>query len=359
MKRIVDLYTDADSQPPLEMRQAMLNAPMGLDLVGGDTATNQLEEKTAEMLGKEAGLFCPSGIMADLIGVLSYCNRGDEVILGDQSHIYNNEIGGVSALGGVFVRTVRNDKRGMMDPKEIAAAIRPDAGSLVKKDGAFLDTRRMNRYYNTGLVCIENTHNRSGGKSLSVEDHRQIAEVAHSRGIPVWCDGARFTNAAIIQGVSMAELAKDIDALCLGFGKTLGVYAGSVICGSADFIERARKWRYTLGGCLPMAGWWAAGCLWALEHMMERIPEYHANAKLLAEAVANMKGLSINPEEVKSQIVLFNVDCMTPEEFVARLARRGVLCWTTAGGVRMVTDNTIDRSDIEYAIEAISQALKE
>jgi len=352
MGRIVDLYTDGDSQPPIEMRQAMLNAPMGLDLVGSDTATNQLEEKAAEMLGKEAGMFCPTGIMADLISVLSYCNRGDEVIVGDQSHIYNNEIGGVSALGGVFVRTVRNDNRGMMDPKAIAAAIKPEPG-------AFVDTRRMNRYYHTGLVCIENTHNRSGGKALSMEDQRQIAEVAHSRGIPVFCDGARFTNAAVIQGVSMAELAKDIDALSLGFGKTLGVYAGSVVCGSADFIERARKWRYTLGGCLPMSGWWAAGCLWALEHMMEKIPEYHANAKLLAEAVANMKGLSINPEEVESQIVLFNVDCMTPEEFVARLAKRGVLCWTTAGGVRMVIDNTIDKSDIEYAIEAISQALKD
>jgi len=361
--RIVDLLTDADTLPPLGMRQVMSKEYKGLELAGTDTVTTLLEERVAKLLGKEAGMFCPTVIMGDLIAVLAYCNRGDEVIVGDQSHIYNNEIGGVSALGGVFVRTVRNDHRGMMSPKEIEAAIRPIPGAFVdtrqSKDHKVSPVPSSARYYHTGLVCTENTHQRSGGRSLSIEDQHQIAKVAHDRGMPVYCDGARFNNAALAQKVSVAELAKDIDAICFGFGKSLGVYAGSVLCGTADFIERALKLRYMLGGTLSRSGWWAAACLWALDHMQERIQEDHANAKLLAEGIANIKGLSINSDEVETQIVMFKVDCMKQEDFIVKLAKRKVLCWAIGERIRMVTDNTVTRSDIEYTIDAIQKVLKD
>jgi len=344
--KVIDLRTDADSQPCLEMRRAMIEAPMGLDLVGEDVATNRLEEKVAGMLGKEAGVFCPTGIMADLIAVMSYCNKGDEIILGSKCHIFANECGGVSGLAGVMTNIVSNNKKGMMDCREIEAAIRP------------VLPPPFDNYPRTGLICIENTHNRCGGTVLTVEDQRQIAAVAHSHRIPVWCDGARFANAAVYLGISFAELAKDLDAVSFGFMKSLGVYTGSVLCGSKDFINRARRNRYMLGGQLPMSGFLAAACMWALEHSVERIAEDHLNARTLAEAIANMKGLSINLETVQTNIVLFGVDCMSPEEYVIKLKNNGVLCWSFPGGIRMVIDNTINKLDIGFAIDSMNRALK-
>lgn len=175
----------------------------------------------------------------------------------------------------------------------------------------------------------------------------------------MWCDGARFANAAIYLGVSFAELAKDLDAVSFGFGKSLGAYTGSVLCGSVDFIKRSRRNRYMLGGQLPMSGFLAAACVWALEHSTDRIAEDHASARVLAEAIAGMKGLSIDLETVQTNIVLFNVECMTSEEYVAKLKKNGLLCWTVPGGIRTVIDNTIDRSDIEFTIDAMNRALKE
>ena len=347
MGRVVDLRTDADSQPPLEMRQAMIEAPMGLDLVGEDTATNQLEEKVAEMLGKEAGVFVPTGIMADLIPIMTCCQKGDEVILGDKCHVIANECGGASGVAGAMVHTVHNDDRGMMSPKEVEAAIRP------------VLPPPFDNYPRTKLICIENTHGRCGGTVLTIEDQQKIAEVAHRHGIPVWCDGARFTNAAIYLGVSFSELAKDFDAVSFGFMKSLGVYTGSVLCGSTDFVNRARRNRYMLGGQLPMSGFLAAACMWALDHLVDRIAEDHANAKVLAEAIANIKGLTINLERVQTNIVLFQVQCMPPEEYVVKLKNNGILCWTFSGGIRMVTDNTVNRSDIEFAIDVMNRTLKE
>ena len=347
MARVVDLRTDVDSQPPLEMRQAMIDAPMGLALVGEDLATNHLEEKTAELLGKEAGVFIPTGIMADLVPIMSCCDRGDEVILGNNCHVIMNECGAVSGLAGVMVHTVPNDKRGKISPKDVEAGIRP------------VLSPPFNNYPRTGLICLENTHNRSGGNVLTIEDQRQIAEVARRHEIPVWCDGARFDQAAVYLGVSFAELAKDLDAVSFGFMKSLGVYTGSVLCGSTDFINRARRSRYMLGGELPMSGFIAAACTWALDHMMDKVAETQTNARLLAEAIANMTGLSIDMETVQTNIILFQVNCMKPEEYAVKLKNNGVLCWTFPGGIRMVTDNTVNRSDIEYAIEAINRALKE
>ena len=347
MGRVVDLRTDADSHPPLEMRKAMLDAPMGLDLVGEDVATNELEEKVADLLGKEAAVFIPTGIMADLIPVMTCCAKGDEVILGDKCHIIANECAGVSGLAGAMVRTVPNDERGMMNPRDIEAAIRP------------VRSPPFENYPRTELICIENSHGRCGGTVLSIEDQRQIADVAHRHGVPVWCDGARFANAAVYLGVTFGELAKDLDAVSFGFMKSLGVYTGSVLCGSVDFIARARRYRYMLGGQLPMSGFIAAACTWALEHSVDRIAEDHDNARILAEAVANMKGLAINLERVHTNIVLFQVQTMAPEIYTAKLENNGILCWSYSGMIRMVTDNTVSSSDVQSAIDALNRSLKE
>jgi threonine aldolase len=329
------------------MRKAMFEAPMGLDLVGEDTMTNQLEAKTAELLGKEAGVFIPTGVMADLIPVVTSCARGDVVILGDRCHIITSECGGVSALTGALVHTIPNDKWGMMSPEDIEDALQSAYATAT------------GHCPHPKLVCIENTHVRCGGTVLTLENQRQIAEAAHRYGVPVWCDGARFINAAVYLGVSPAELAQDMDSVSFGFMKTLGVYTGAVLCGSADFIKQARRTRYMLGGQLPMSGFIAAGCLWALEHMMDRIPEDHANARLLAEAIASMKGVIIDLETVQTNIVMFRVPGMATSEFIARLKKNGLLCWPFQDKIRAVTDFTINRSDIEFAIDAVDRTLKE
>jgi threonine aldolase len=347
MGRVVDLRTDLDTQPPPEMRKAMYEAPMGLDLVGEDTMTNQLEAKTAEMLGKEAGLFISTGVMADLIPVLTCCDRGDMVILGDRCHIITSECGGISALGGTFIYTVPNDKWGMMNPAEIESALHL-ARSTITGHSPY-----------PKLVCIENTHVRCSGTVLTIEDQRRIAEVAHRYSVPVWCDGARFINAAVYLGISLAELAKDLDSVSFGYMKTLGAYTGAVLCGSADFIKRARRIRYMLGGQIPMSGFIAAGCIWALEHLVDRIAEDHTNARFLAEALANMRGVTIDLETIQTNIVMFHVPRIAAGEFVAKLKKNGVLCWPFQDQVRAVTDFTISRSDIEFAIDAINRALKE
>jgi len=176
----------------------------------------------------------------------------------------------------------------------------------------------------------------------------------------VWCDGARFAYAAAYLGISFAELAKDLDAITFGFMKPLGVPTGSVLCGSADFIGRARKNRYMLGGEMPTSGFITSACMWAMENSLDSLATDIANARVLGEAIANMKGLSINLKSVQTNIVLFKVDCMAPAEYAARLNKNGVLCWTLPGGlgIRMVTDNTVNRADIDYAIEIMNRALK-
>ena len=342
----VDLRTDADSEPCLEQRQAMLKAPMGLNLTGEDIVVNQLEEKAAEMLGKEAAVFTMTGIIADEMAVMSYCGKGDEVICGDKCHLITSECAASAALSGAMVHTVRNDDRGMMDPREVEASIIP------------AKPPSLDYAAHTKMIAIENTHNRCGGDVLTIDDQRQIVEVAHRHGVPVWCDGARFVNAAVYLGVTFGDLAKDLDSLVFGFGKCLGAYTGSVVCGPAEFVNRARRIRYMLGGSADMIGFLAAGCLWALEHSVDRVADDHANARFLAEAMANMKGLSIDLKKVQTNMVWFNVECMPNQEYVAKLKNNGILCWSLPGGIRMVTDNTIDRPDIEFTIDKMNQALK-
>ena len=347
MTKVLDLRTDANTEPPIEMKRAMFNASM--DSNGNDFITPKLEETVADLMGKESALFIPTGVMADLIPIMSYCGRGDGVIVGENCHVVASECGGASALAGAMIHSLPLDTHGMMNPKDLEMAIQPDSPP--------------HRLPPTKLICLENTQLRCGGTVLTAEDQRQIAEIANRHGVPVWCDGARFANAVIHLGISFAELAKDLDAISFGFMKSLGVYTGSVLCGATGFIERARRYRTMLGGSLPMSGFLAAGCLWALEHGIERIEEDHINARTLGEAIANMKGLNIDLNTVQTNILLFQTDCIPHEEYVARLEKHGVRCsvlsgWRGPVGIRMVTDASIDRQDIESVVTAMHRALK-
>lgn len=337
-ERIIDLRSDTVTLPTPEMRRAMAEAEVGDDLFGEDPTVNRLERMAAERMGKEAAVFVASGTMGNLVSLLAWCRRGDEAIVGSEAHVLHYEVAGAAGLGGIQLRPVRNDDRGMMDPGEIEATIR---GENI-------------HFPRTALVCIENTHNRCGGAALTPEDTAAIADVAHRHGIPVHLDGARIFNAAVALGVPVTDLTKDVDSVSFCLSKGLSAPVGSLVCGSADFVARARKMRKMVGGGMRQAGVIAAAGIVALEAMVDRLAEDHENARLLAEGLASIPGIVIDPTKVQTNIVIFEVASTNWADFARRLRERGVL--TTAigyGRLRMNTHYGITRADIEEALERI------
>lgn len=325
------------------MRQAIAAADLGDDVYGEDPTVKRLEEMAAALLGKEAALMTASGTMSNLTTLLTFCGRGDEAIVGSESHIVHYEAGGASALGGVAYRTVFNDKRGMLDPEDVESAIRGN---------------RLH-FPPTAVVCMENTHNRCGGSALTTEDMRSVANVAHARGVPVYVDGARIFNAAVARNTPVASLVEDIDAVSFSLCKGLAAPVGSVLCGSADFIVRARKIRQMLGGGMRQAGIIAAAGIVALETMIDRLAEDHANARVLANGLSNIPGVILDPSTVETNIVIFEVQGIDAVEFQARLAEAGVLTTDSgAGRIRMLTHYGISRADVEEAVEHVKAALQ-
>ncbi len=337
-ERVIDLRSDTVTLPTPEMRRAMAEAEVGDDVFGEDPTVNRLERMAAERMGKEAAVFVASGTMGNLVSLLAWCGRGDEAIVGSEAHVLHYEVGGAAGLGGIQLRPVRNDERGMMDPAEIEATIR---GENI-------------HFPRTALVCIENTHNRCGGAALTPEDTAAIAEVAHRHGIPVHLDGARVFNAAVALDVPVTELTRDVDSVSVCLSKGLAAPVGSLVCGSADFVARARKMRKMVGGGMRQAGVIAAAGIVALETMVDRLAEDHENARLLAEGLASIPGIVIDPSKVQTNIVIFQVVSMNPADFARRLRERGVL--TTAigyGRLRMNTHYGITRADVEEALERV------
>jgi threonine aldolase len=337
-ERVIDLRSDTVTLPTPEMRRAMAEAEVGDDVFGEDPTVNRLERLAAQRTGKEAALFVASGTMANLVSLLAWCGRGDEAIVGSEAHVLHYEVAGAAGLGSIQLRPVHNDERGMMDPAEIEATIRGENIHFAR----------------TALVCIENTHNRCGGAVLTPEDTAAIAEVAHRHGIPVHLDGARIFNAAVALGVPVTELTKDVDSVSFCLSKGLSAPVGSLVCGSAGFVARARKMRKMVGGGMRQAGVIAAAGIVALETMVDRLAEDHENARLLAEGLASVPGIVIDPAKVQTNIVIFEVTSMDPAEFAHRLRERGVL--TTAigyGRLRMNTHYGISRADIEEAVERV------
>ena len=345
--KVYDLRSDTVTHPTEEMRAAMARAEVGDDVMGEDPTVNQLEEMAAEMVGKEAAVLVASGTMGNLVSILAQTQRGDEVIAGNESHVFWNECGGASVLGGLQLRQVTNDYRGMMDPDEVDRAIRRP-GNI--------------HFPRSSLLCLENTHNRCSGGILTPSDTKALCDVAHAQGLQVHLDGARIFNAAIALEVPATELTKDVDDLTFCLSKGLSAPAGSLVCGDQDFVDRARKWRKAVGGGMRQVGVIAAAGIVALQTCVERLADDHANARRLAEGLAEIEGLSVEPDHIRSNIVFVEVDPSlgpTPD-FIRRMAEEGVrVSYPGERNFRMVTNRHVTAQDVDETVGMVSQVARE
>ena len=343
MKKI-DLRSDTITLPTKEMLDAIDRANLGDDVFQEDPTINQLEELAAKRFNKQAALFVPSGTMANLVAVLSHCQRGDEVILGDQAHTFLYEAGGISSFGGVHSRQLVNQADGTIAIDDIKHAIR-------KEDVHFPTTR---------LICLENTHNRCFGMPLSSDYVNSVAEVAKNDSILVHVDGARIFNAAVSLDTSVAELTHEIDSVSFCLSKGLSAPAGSLLCGSEDFIYRARRNRKALGGGMRQAGILAAAGIIALENMTERIADDHQNARALAEGISDIKGISIDLDKIQTNIIYFSLDHPKIESslFLDKMCEKNIHFFELGPSwYRLVTHNGISKDDVSNVVEEFRQLL--
>ena len=340
---MIDLRSDTVTHPSPEMREAMARAEVGDDVYGEDPTVKRLQELAAEMLGKEAALFVASGTMGNLCSLLAHCGRGDEVILGDESHIFHYEQGGASALGGMIYHTVPTSANGELPVGAIRNAIR-DA--------------RDPHAARPGVICLENTHNRRGGAVLSLDYMQQVKSLADERDLPVHLDGARLANAAVALGVPLSAITAHVTSVQLDLSKGLAAPVGGVIAGRRRFIEQAHRARKIVGGGMRQAGIIAAAGIVALDSMIERLVEDHEHARLLAAGLQQFQQITIDPESVQTNIVVFRLNdpAWSPASFIRALREQGVLI----GGfgderLRMVTHYGIDRADIDAAYAAVGR----
>jgi threonine aldolase len=343
--KIIDLRSDTITLPTEAMRQAMYQAEVGDDVYQEDPTVNRLELVAARMLNKEATLFTASGTMSNLVAVLAQTHPGDEIILGSEAHMFWYEVGGVSAFGGVVIHTVPNNPDGSMDPDTVVGAIRP----------------KNIHHPPTTLLCLENTHNRCSGAVLTPEYTSRICQLAHQHGLRVHLDGARIFNAAIALNVPASELTRDADSVCFCLSKGLSAPVGSLLCGTREFIDRARKWRKMAGGGMRQAGIIAAAGIAALETMIDRLAEDHATARHLALGLARIPGIDITPERIQTNIVMFQAPTLVPTpELIQRLDERGVKLIHRGGRwVRAVTHRLISTADIDEALSRIELLVRE
>jgi len=341
--KIIDLRSDTITLPTEEMRRAMYEAEIGDDVYREDPTVNRLEELAAEVVGKEAALLTTSGTMSNLLGVLANTRPGDEIIVGSEAHMLWYEVGGASVLGGVVIRTVPNDEDGKLDPADVEKAIRSENIHFPK----------------SALLCLENTHNRCGGAVLTCEYTEEISGLAHRHGLQVHLDGARIFNAAVALGVPARELTAPVDTVNFCLSKGLSAPVGSLFCGTREMVERARKWRKMLGGGMRQAGVIAAAGIVAIEKMVDRLAEDHANAGRLVEGLAQIPGFSVSLEKVPTNIVNFE---FPPEvsDFVIKIGEWGVKFLSRGGrSVRAVTNRMVGAEDIEEVLGRISRLVKE
>ncbi len=344
----IDLRSDTVTQPTPEMRKAMYEAELGDDVFGDDPTVNRLEELSAAKMGKEAAVFVASGTMGNLTSLLTHCGRGDEVIVGSEAHIFRYEAGGSSALGGIAQFQIPNNADGTLPLDKVEAAIR----------GSDQHEPR------TRLIAIENTHNRCGGTVLPPHYMREVRALADRRSLQVHLDGARVFNAAVALGVDVKELTQYVDSVTFCLSKGLSAPVGSVICGSKDFIARARRIRKQLGGGMRQAGVLAAAGIVALEKMIDRLAEDHANARRLAEGLADMPGFIVDLDRVQTNILFFELapDVKVDAEVVTqRMFEQKVKL--IGPGVhfrrfRAVTHAWVDRADIDHTLLAFRNAVR-
>jgi len=343
MTKPIDLRSDTVTQPGPEMRRVMAEAAVGEDLHHEDPTVNLLESRVAELLGKEAALFVPTGTMGNLISLKVHTQPGEEVILEEQSHIYDCELAGLSAVCGLLARPVRGDAQGMLHWEDVSGRIRP-----------LVYTRSQTR-----LICLENTHNFAGGTIPEQEQVVDLCRRAHDAGLKMHLDGARLANAAVATGRNMADLSTGFDSVMIDFAKGLASPAGAAVAGEATFIERARSIRKLLGGAIHQAGILAAACLYGLECMLPRLAHDHRKAKRLGEAIAELPGISLNPEQVVTNIVIARLENgLQPAPVCAALKERGVLVNVLEDGrLRFVTHCDVSHPEIDIAIRAIAEVV--
>ena len=341
---MIDLRSDTVTKPTEAMREAMATAEVGDDVLGEDPTVNRLQDRVASILGKEAGLFMPSGTMANQVAIKSHIQPGDEIIIDENAHIFYYECGAAAVISGGQFHCLGGEK-GILSAEIIHPAIRPE------------DIHQPP----TRLICLENSHNRGGGSIYTLENLVGIAQLAAKHDLRIHLDGARLFNAALAAKTTVKELAQKTDSVCVAFSKGLGAPAGSVLCGSARFIEKAMRFRKMLGGGMRQVGILAAACLYALDNNVERLEVDHQNAKRLAHGLAGMDGIRTDPELVVTNIVLFDVGftAMDADTFAERLAFEGVLLIpfgpTT---LRAVTHLDVTTADIDAALEIVQQFLK-
>ena len=334
--KLIDLRSDTVTQPTEEMRSVMAAAVVGDDVYGEDPTINKLQEMAAEKMGHEASLFVASGTMGNLIAILSHCERGDEVIVGDKAHTFLYEGGGLSALGGIHSCQLHNEPDGSIDIANLAGAIREDDPH-----------EPISR-----LVCLENTHNRCGGTYQSPEYTRQVVELSHSKGLHVHLDGARIFNAAIAQGIEVKELSKPVDSVMFCLSKGLCAPVGSMLCGSRKFINQAHRIRKMVGGGMRQAGILAAAGIIALEKMTCRLSEDHERARVLGEGLKSINGLLVKPPLTNMVFLTLNDSVTYPLDIIIdHLKRHGILVGITGPrSLRLVLHYWINDADIEYTI---------
>ena len=344
--RKVDLRSDTVTMPTMAMRQAMYDAALGDDVYGEDPTVNQLQAMAANRLGKEAALFVPSGTMANLVCLLAHCARGDEAIMGDRAHTFLFEAGSSAAVGGIHPATVPNQPDGTLPLAQLEAAIR-------SPNNDHLPPSR--------LICLENSHNRCGGAVLTPAYMLQVRELADRHGLAIHLDGARIFNAAAALGARVSVLAQHADSVSFCLSKGLAAPVGSLVCGSEVFVRKAKRQRKLLGGGMRQAGVLAAAGIVALETMTERLIEDQARAQQLAKGLAQLAGIRLDPEQVQTNIVIFEVDTgsISPEELVQALSLQGVKLGAIGGRrLRAVTHCDVDTQDIDYALSAVAEVLR-
>ena len=344
---MIDLRSDTVTLPSNDMKRFIIDSPLGDDVYGEDPSVNLLQNKIAKIFNKEAALFVPSGTMANLIAVLTHCNRGDEVILGDKSHIFYYEAGGISAFGGIHSHQLKNNDDGTININDIKTSIRALGNDHFPK---------------TKLICLENTHNACYGSPLNTEYFHDVKKVANKHDLSIHLDGARIFNAAIALNKSVDELTKDCDTISCCLSKGLSAPVGSVVLGTKAFILKAKHMRKALGGGMRQAGLIAAGGIFSLENMIDRIADDHVNAKELAYELHKIKTISINPEQVYTNIVfIYNKNTkISNKQLLNELEKNNIkIDYKGNSKFRLVTHSGFKKRDINSVVKVFKEILKD
>jgi len=341
---MIDLRSDTFTYPTKSMLDAMATAKVGDDVFQEDPTVQELENLAAEKTGKEAAVFVPSGTMGNLISVLSHCGRGDEILLGNKSHISLYEVGGVSALGGVHPRTLPNNDDGTISIEILEKGIRhPDIHSPP-----------------TRLICLENTHNLCQGSPIHPEYMMSVWNLAKKYGLKIHLDGARIFNAAVALKMPVSQLTEKVDSVMFCLSKGLSAPVGSLVCGSSEFIDKARKARKMVGGGMRQAGYLAAAGIVSLVNLVDRLQEDHENAKMLATQISQIEGIELDKSKIKTNIIFFKLTGLDGDAFLQQLEKKQIKILITdpdAGIFRAVLHREVSKEQVGTVIESFKSIL--